>query len=361
MYLHLQSRSRFNDLHLSTALHDWDMNEEIQLTTTTDQYYQECRGFVDDTRSDQYLAQWHYARISRRSLPSTEASLHFPPNAKGVCLKHCSSCHPTCFHWKFLSSFKTDPKEPEIQPNLWLMVNPSLACPIKYPNSYPKAQTPPKLTTMPRSTAAVPEQGLHPVILPEETCLNESVHDTSLSSEYQLTDEDDASSVDVPVCRKVKGARRGRAPKAPTRKLGLTQNRRLQRALQDSMNLKSGAWPRPPVNYCILIAMALSSSRSGSLNVQQIYNFTREHFPFFITAPDGWKNTIRHNLCFSNSFKKTPQQVSGDGKRKSCLWHLTLDGRQRLRDEIHTLTGDSFRMLKRSMNYPDMIKALFEL
>ncbi|XP_056600780.1 forkhead box protein R1 isoform X1 [Triplophysa dalaica] len=333
MYLHLQSRSRFNDLHLSTALHDWDMNEEIQLTTTTDQYYQECRGFVDDTRSDQYLAQWHYARISRRSLPSTEASLHFPPNAK----------------------------EPEIQPNLWLMVNPSLACPIKYPNSYPKAPTPPKLTTMPRSTTAGPEQGLHPVILPEETCLNESVHDTSLSSEYQLTDEDDASSVDVPVCRKVKGARRGRAPKAPTRKLGLTQNRRLQRALQDSMNLKSGAWPRPPVNYCILIAMALSSSRTGSLNVQQIYNFTREHFPFFITAPDGWKNTIRHNLCFSNSFKKTPQQVSGDGKRKSCLWHLTLDGRQRLRDEIHTLTGDSFRMLKRSMNYPDMIKALFEL
>lgn len=114
MYLHLQSRSRFNDLHLSTALHDWDMNEEIQLTTTTDQYYQgkftkytisvleclsmqtnqfftssECRGFVDDTRSDQYLAQWHYARISRRSLPSTEASLHIPPNAKGACLKHC--------------------------------------------------------------------------------------------------------------------------------------------------------------------------------------------------------------------------------------------------------------------------------
>ncbi len=73
---------------------------------------------------------------------------------------------------------------------------------------------------------------------------------------------------------------------------------------------------------------------------------------FFLTAPDGWKNTIRHNLCFSNSFKKTPQQVSGDGKRKSCLWHLTLDGRQRLRDEINMLTGDSFRMLRRSMNYP---------
>ncbi|XP_067264236.1 forkhead box protein R1 isoform X2 [Chanodichthys erythropterus] len=295
MYLQLQSKSRFLDLHLTSGLHDWDMNEEIKLTTTTDQFYH------DDKRTDQYLAQWHYARISRRSLPAeAHRSFLLPLSARA-------------------------------------------------------------LSTMSRTTTPVLEQSVRPVILPDETCLNESVHDTSLSSEYQFTDEDDASSVDVPVCRKVKGARKGKTPKASTRKLGLTQNRRLQRALQDSINLKNGGWPRPPVNYCILIAMALSSSRNGSLNVQQIYNFTREHFPFFLTAPDGWKNTIRHNLCFSNSFKKTPQQVSGDGKRKSCLWHLTLDGRQRLRDEIHTLTGDSFRMLKRSMNYPDMIQALLEL
>ncbi|KAI2664281.1 Forkhead box protein N5 [Labeo rohita] len=299
MYLQLQSKSRFLDLHLTSGLHDWDMNEEIKLTTTTDQFYH------DDKRTDQYLAQWHYARISRRSLPAAAAA-------------HRSYQLP-------LSS-----REPEIQPNLWLMVNPSLACPIKYPSNYPKTPTPPKpspQSALPRTATPVQEHRLRPAILPDETCLNESMHDTSLSSEYQLTDEDDASSVDVPVCRKVKGARKGRTPKATTRKLGLTQNRRLQRALQDSINLKSGG----------------------------------EHFPFFLTAPDGWKNTIRHNLCFSNSFKKTPQQVSGDGKRKSCLWHLTMDGRQRLRDEINTLTGDSFRMLKRSMNYPDMIQALLEL
>lgn len=92
---------------------------------------------------------------------------------------------------------------------------------------------------------------------------------------FKLTD-DDASSEDVAICRKAKGTRRGRVPKEPSsRRLSLAQSRRLQRVLQDSCNLKSGAWPRPPVNYCILIAMALSSSRSGSLNVQQIYNFTR--------------------------------------------------------------------------------------
>ncbi|XP_046695903.1 forkhead box protein R1 isoform X2 [Silurus meridionalis] len=339
MFLKLRASEKFLDLHLTTGLHDWDMNEEINLTTTTDQFYQ------DEKRNEQYLAQWHYARISRRTLPE-ELHQKNPAGGKAV-----------------------------VQPNLWLMVNPCLACPIKYPVRDKKTAFQ-KLTTERSASGpapAAPGQDLHLLSLSDETCLDESLHDASLSSEYQhfieatlvlsfkLTD-DDASSEDVAICRKTKSTRRGRAPKeASSHRLGLAQSRRLQRVLQDSRNLKSGAWPRPPVNYCILIAMALSSSRSGSLNVQQIYNFTREHFPFFLTAPDGWKNTIRHNLCFSNSFRKTPQQVNGDGKRKSCLWHLTLEGRRRLRNEIHTLTGDSFRMLKRSMNYPDMIQALFEL
>ncbi|MCJ8748777.1 hypothetical protein PDJAM_G00168660 [Pangasius djambal] len=325
MFLKLRASEKFLDLHLTTGLHDWDMNEEINLTTTTDQFTQ------DEMRNEQYLAQWHYARISRRTLPEELHQLN-PANCE----------------------------ESVIQPNLWLMVNPCLACPIKYPVRDKKPSLP-KLT-IDRSASgpalAVPGQNLHLLSLSDETCLDESLHDASLSSEYQLTD-DDASSEDVAICHKVKATRRGRAPKEPSsRRLGLAQSRRLQRVLQDSRNLKSGAWPRPPVNYCILIAMALSSSRSGSLNVQQIYNFTREHFPFFLTAPEGWKNTIRHNLCFSNSFRKTPQQVTGDGKRKSCLWHLTLDGRRRLRNEIHTLTADSFRMLKRSMNYPGLILML---
>ncbi|KAG9282019.1 forkhead box protein N5 [Astyanax mexicanus] len=329
MFLQLQARERFLSLHLSTGLHEWDMSEEIKLSTTTDQFHR------DDKRNEQYLAQWHYARISRRTLAGADSTHLAQPE---------------------------DCTESIIQPSLWLIVNPNLACPIKYPTV--KKSSLLKLTVdtpVPSPSPPVPVQNLHILPLPDQTCLNESLHDTSLSSEYQLTD-DDTSSVDVPICRKVKGARKGRVPKEPSsRRLGLAQSRRLQRVLQDSCNLKNGAWPRPPVNYCILIAMALSSSRSGSLNVQQIYNFTRDHFPFFITAPDGWKNTIRHNLCFSNSFKKTPQQVTGEGKRKSCLWYLTLDGRRRLRNEIHTLTVDSFRMLKRSMNYPDMIQALFEL
>ncbi|XP_071783507.2 forkhead box protein R1 [Centroberyx gerrardi] len=276
MSLQFKARCRFLELHCCTGLTDWDMDEEMKLTTTTDQFHQ------DDKLNDQYLVQWHYARISRRKDEYI-----------------CHNQKPDSF----------------VQPNLWLMVNPNLACPIQYGKKAANLQTVCK--------AAVEVQT--PRLQPAEPRPPRS----------ELRDED--------------GAYRQ------------TQSRRKGRSSRDSTTLKPGGWPRPPVNYCILIAMALSSSHTGSLNVQQIYNFTREHFPFFQTAPDGWKNTIRHNLCFSNSFRKTPHQLCREGKRKSCLWHLTLDGRRRLRDEIRTLTGESFKELKRSMSRPDMIQTLFAL
>ncbi|KAM9825260.1 forkhead box protein R1 isoform 5-T5 [Syngnathus typhle] len=124
---------------------------------------------------------------------------------------------------------------------------------------------------------------------------------------------------------------------------------------QDDKSLKPGCWPRPPVNYYILIALALKSSHNGSLKVQQIYNFTREHFPFFQTAPDGWKNTIRHNLCFNSSFRKTCNQMCRDGKRKSCFWYLTLEGQRRLENELRMLPAESLKQLERSMSHPDII------
>lgn len=66
---------------------------------------------------------------------------------------------------------------------------------------------------------------------------------------------------------------------------------------QDSKILKPGCWPRPPVNYCILIALALKSSHSGSLKVQQIYHFTRseddllEPRRFMFTRIKCWRLT----------------------------------------------------------------------
>uniref|UniRef100_A0A8C4ZAW0 Fork-head domain-containing protein n=1 Tax=Gadus morhua TaxID=8049 RepID=A0A8C4ZAW0_GADMO len=298
MALQFQNSSRFFELHCSTGLTDWDMDEEMKLTTTTDQFFQ------DEKLNDQYLAQWHYARISRRK----NKYVHDQKSGELV-------GYP----------------DHERRSNLWLMVNPNLACPIKY---------------MKRSVH-VPSVVNVPVELKTPRHATERPDHSTLCTS-SLGDEEKAVLLDSPLYRKGPSRRKAR----------IAKRNKIEGPLlffQDKKSLKMGGWPRPPVNYCILIAMALSSSHTGSLNVQQIYNFTRSHFPFFQTAPDGWKNTIRHNLCFSSSFCKTPYQLCREGKRKSCLWHLTLDGRHRLGDEIRTLTGESFQQLKGSMSHPECL------
>ena len=51
---------------------------------------------------------------------------------------------------------------------------------------------------------------------------------------------------------------------------------------------------------------ALKNSRTGQLSVQEIYKFLCEHFPFFNTAPQGWKNSVRHALSMNKCFQKIP-------------------------------------------------------
>uniref|UniRef100_A0A8D2IT51 Fork-head domain-containing protein n=1 Tax=Varanus komodoensis TaxID=61221 RepID=A0A8D2IT51_VARKO len=139
--------------------------------------------------------------------------------------------------------------------------------------------------------------------------------------------EGGATHLDAAVLEQVEGSqgptlapRKAKAFRFRSRKLKRTQ----------------GGWPRPPLNYCTLISLALSSSTDSSLTVQEIYQFTRyrQHFPFFRTAPEGWKNTIRHNLCFSSRFEKTTHFVCLEGNRKSRLWKLTPEGRHKLREEV---------------------------
>ncbi|KFO88981.1 Forkhead box protein N5, partial [Buceros rhinoceros silvestris] len=107
-------------------------------------------------------------------------------------------------------------------------------------------------------------------------------------------------------------------------------------------------WPCPPLSYCILIALALCSSPSGSLTVRQICQFTRQHFPFFQTAPKGWKNTIRRNLCFSSCFEKATSFACGEGNRKPCLWKLTPEGHRRFQEEAQALPKEALDLVHQS-------------
>ncbi|XP_030077345.1 forkhead box protein R1 isoform X2 [Microcaecilia unicolor] len=243
-----------------------------------------------------------------------------------------------------------EPKEPSFQPSLWMVVNPNLVCLCPGGNvivEMPKQSSPGREA----SPAAAVSWNQSPPDLGYST-LDYSQGMLSSSSETLLTEDEDASSLDVPLPSKTfHVAVTPKRPKCYSKRLKYFKQKR------DSQT----EWLRPPINYCSLISLALSNSRDGSLNVQQIYKFVWEHFPFFQTAPDGWKNTIRHNLCFSSSFQKTTNLVCGASKRKSCLWKLTLEGRRKFQAEIQTLSQEILELIQESMKEPALMESMFDL
>lgn len=66
---------------------------------------------------------------------------------------------------------------------------------------------------------------------------------------------------------------------------------------QECLSPRPGCWPRPPVNYYILIALALMSNHNCGLKVQQIYHFTRSGISRGGKYPS--KNTLilKNKMC----------------------------------------------------------------
>jgi forkhead box protein N len=50
--------------------------------------------------------------------------------------------------------------------------------------------------------------------------------------------------------------------------------------------------------------MAIEDSMQKALPVKEIYAWIIQHFPYFKTAPTGWKNSVRHNLSLNKCFQK---------------------------------------------------------
>ncbi|KFQ23199.1 Forkhead box protein N4 [Mesitornis unicolor] len=116
-------------------------------------------------------------------------------------------------------------------------------------------------------------------------------------------------------------------------------------------------YPKPIYSYSCLIAMALKNSKTGSLPVSEIYSFMKEHFLYFKTAPDGWKNSVRHNLSLNKCFEKVENKMSGTS-RKGCLWALNPAKIDKMEEEMQKWKRKDLAAIHRSMANPEELDKL---
>ncbi|XP_004779166.1 forkhead box protein N4 [Mustela putorius furo] len=128
-------------------------------------------------------------------------------------------------------------------------------------------------------------------------------------------------------------------------------------AVHSSQELHPKHYPKPIYSYSCLIAMALKNSKTGSLPVSEIYSFMKEHFPYFKTAPDGWKNSVRHNLSLNKCFEKVENKMSGSS-RKGCLWALNLARIDKMEEEMYKWKRKDLAAIHRSMANPEELDKL---
>ncbi|KAG8228958.1 hypothetical protein J437_LFUL007709 [Ladona fulva] len=131
-------------------------------------------------------------------------------------------------------------------------------------------------------------------------------------------------------------------------------------------------YPKPAYSYSCLIAMALKNSTTGSLPVSEIYNFMCEHFPYFKTAPNGWKNSVRHNLSLNKCFEKIEKPssssspsstvsssgVSGSQQRKGCLWAMNPAKIPKMDEEVQKWSRKDPNAIRKAMICPDNLELL---
>lgn len=112
------------------------------------------------------------------------------------------------------------------------------------------------------------------------------------------------------------------------------------------------AYPKPAYSYSCLIAMALKNSRSGSLPVSEIYNFMCRHFPYFKTAPTGWKNSVRHNLSLNKCFEKIEKPAINGTQRKGCLWAMNPSKISKMDEEVQKWSRKDPTAIRKAMINP---------
>lgn len=127
---------------------------------------------------------------------------------------------------------------------------------------------------------------------------------------------------------------------------------------KDLTGQRDNPYPKPAYSYSCLIAMALKNSQTGLLPVSEIYNFMCRHFPYFKTAPTGWKNSVRHNLSLNKCFEKIEKPPGNGSQRKGCLWAIHPSKVAKMDEEVRKWSRKDPIAIKRAMVHPDHLELL---
>ncbi|CAJ0937312.1 unnamed protein product, partial [Mesorhabditis belari] len=119
-------------------------------------------------------------------------------------------------------------------------------------------------------------------------------------------------------------------------------------------------FPKPNYSYSCLIALALKNSRTGRLTVSEIYAFMCENFPYFKTAPSGWKNSVRHNLSLNKCFMKIEVETPGVQGRKSCLWMIRPEKAAKMEADLQRWRDKDAGNIEEAIRRPEDIDAVHE-
>ena len=81
---------------------------------------------------------------------------------------------------------------------------------------------------------------------------------------------------------------------------------------------------RPPFSYISLCAMAIESSPTKMMTLQEMYQYVSDKFEFYRYGDKKWKNSLRHNLSFNDCFIKVEANKAIDQKRgrKGSYWTM---------------------------------------
>uniref|UniRef100_A0A3P9NTP9 Si:ch211-145o7.3 n=1 Tax=Poecilia reticulata TaxID=8081 RepID=A0A3P9NTP9_POERE len=83
----------------------------------------------------------------------------------------------------------------------------------------------------------------------------------------------------------------------------------------------AAASSKPPYSFSSLIFMAIEDSPQKRLPVKDIYGWIVSNFPYYRTATGGWRNSVRHNLSLSKSFRRIQRDKSQlQTVGKGSLW-----------------------------------------